>query len=381
MMELKVLVAPDSFKGSISALEAAEAVERGILRAAVQAEVLKVPMADGGEGTVEAMVAATGGEIRKTEATGPMGDRISAFYGILGGGETGVVEMAAASGLPLVPAEKRNPLAATSFGTGELIKKAVEDGCKRLVVGIGGSATNDGGMGMLQALGVRFLDGGGADLGFGGGELERIHTIDIAHLHPGIKNVEILTAVDVKNPLCGPEGASHVFGPQKGAGPEMVERLDRGLENYARRIKEFLGKDIKDVPGVGAAGGMGAGLLAFLGAALRPGIDIVTEVAGLEDKIRRCDLVITGEGNTDYQTAYGKVPAGISAMAAKYGKPVVCLSGGLGKGTEALYEKGITALFSIADRPMSLEEAMKNAGSLLESAAENLIRLYCAARS
>jgi glycerate kinase len=376
MKTVKIVIAPDSFKGSAAAPEAANAIEKGVLKAVPGAEIIKVPMADGGEGTVEAMITAAGGEIRQVEVTGPLGDKVPAFYGILYDGKTGVVEMAAASGLPLVPKEKRNPMLATSFGTGELIKMALEAGCRRLVIGIGGSATNDGGMGMLQALGVKFLDAGGAELGFGGGELERLASIDCSNLYAGLKDAEILAACDVTNPLCGPHGASHVFGPQKGATLEMVERLDKGLENFANRIKDTLGKDIMNMPGTGAAGGMGAGLVAFLGAVLKRGMEIMTEIAGIEKKVEWCDLVITGEGNTDFQTAFGKVPVGISRIGKKYGKPVICLSGGLGEGVETLYEEGITALFSIANKPMSLEMAMKNAGDLLTSAAENIIRLY-----
>jgi glycerate kinase len=373
---MKIIVAPDSFKGSLSAVEAANAVEKGIMNAAGDARVSKVPMADGGEGTVEALLASAGGNIEHVEVIGPLGEPVNSFYGILGDGRTGVVEMAAASGLPLVPAEKRNPMNTTSYGTGELIKKAVESGCTRIIAGIGGSATNDGGMGMLQALGVKFLDSSGRVLGYGAKELAKIHAIDCSGLYDGLRKVEIIVACDVTNPLCGPNGASYVFGPQKGATPEMAEQLDRGLENYAEKIHRFLGKDIRDLPGAGAAGGMGGGMVAFLGAVLKPGILIMTEAAGLEEKIRDADLVITGEGRTDFQTAYGKVPVGISRLAKKYGVPVICLSGGLGQGTEALYQEGITGLFSIADGPMSLEEAMKNTNGLLAKAAENLIRLW-----
>ena len=376
MKKLKIVIAPDSFKGSITALEAANAIEKGIRKAVSSVEILKVPMADGGEGTVEAMLAAAGGEIRQVEVTGPLGEKVPAFYDILEDKKTAVIEMAAASGLPLVPKEKRNPLLTTSFGTGELIKKALEAGCSRLIIGIGGSATNDGGIGMLQALGVKFTDINGAELGFGGGELGRLHSIDCSNLFSGLKNTEILVACDVTNPLCGPRGASQVFGPQKGATPDMIERLDKGLENYANKIKNYLGKDIIDVHGTGAAGGMGAGLIAFLDASLKPGIEIMTEVACLEEKIEGCDLIITGEGNTDFQTAFGKVPVGISRIGKKYGRPVICLSGGIGEGIDTLYDEGITALFSIANKPMSLEDAMKNAGKLLMEAAENIVRLY-----
>jgi glycerate kinase len=373
---MKILVAPDSFKGSLSAVEAAKAMEKGILKAAPAAEVCKVPMADGGEGTVEALLMAAGGELRKAAVTGPLGEKINSFYGILADGKTGVVEMAAASGLILVPEDKRNPMLTTTYGTGELIAEAVKNGCRKVVIGIGGSATNDGGMGMAQALGVKFLDRSGRELGFGGRELAEIHSIDCSGMNPALREVEFFIACDVTNPLCGPEGAAYVYGPQKGADLKMVCELDKGLENFAAKIREYINADIRDLPGAGAAGGLGGGLVAFLNARLEPGIKIMTEATGLKDKIRDARLVFTGEGRTDSQTAYGKVPLGVARIAKQYGIPVICLSGGLGDGIEALYDEGISCFFSIADKPMTLDDAMRNGAELLTASAENLMRFY-----
>lgn len=376
---IHVVIAPDSFKGCLSAVEAAAAIARGVRRAAPAAELRQLPMADGGEGTVEALVAAAGGAVVQVEVTGPLGEPVSAFYGRLDDGRTAVIEMAAASGLPLVPAERRNPLAATSFGTGELMRRAVDDGCTRLILGLGGSATNDGGMGVAQALGVRFRDEAGVELGMGAEMLERIVEIDPSGLDPRFREVEIVVSCDVSNPLCGPEGASAIYGPQKGATPEMVQRLDKGLAHYAERLRELTGRDVAQIPGSGAAGGLAVPLLAFMKAEMRRGIDIVTESAGLEEAVRGSDLVFTGEGRTDEQTAYGKVPSGVSRIAQRHGVPVVCLSGGLGRGIDALYPVGVTALFSIVNSPMTLEEAMDQAAPLLEQAAENAVRLFLGA--
>lgn len=373
---MKIVIAPDSFKGSCSAVKAANAIEKGIFKVRKEACIHKIPMADGGEGTVEAIIMAAGGDIRKVEVTGPLGERVRAFYGVLKDGKTGVIEMAAASGLVLVPLEKRNPLKTTSFGTGELIKHAIRVGCTKLIIGIGGSATNDGGMGMAQALGVRFSDSNGQLLGFDGESLSKLEKIDCSGMLNGLDNIEFVIACDVVNPLCGETGASNVFGPQKGADTEMVKLLDRGLLNFAGKIKCDLGKDIAEIPGSGAAGGLGGGIIAFLNGTIKPGIEILAEITCLEDKIKEADLVITGEGRTDFQTAFGKVPVGVARIAKKYQVPVVCLSGGLGEGIETLYEEGITALFSIVDGPMNLEKAMKNVEELLSKSSENIIRLY-----
>jgi len=374
-----IVVAPDSFKGSLSSIQAANAIEKGIIGAAQTCrepvEVIKVPIADGGEGTVEAIITANKGEIVKTRVLDPLGREIDSFFGILPD-NSAVIEMAAASGLNLLGDDERNPMKTTTYGTGQLIKEALDYGCKRIIIGIGGSATNDGGVGMAQALGVSFLDEEGNQIAFGGGELSKISKIDVSLLDPRIKDTVITIASDVKNPLCGPNGASAVYGPQKGATPEMVETLDRNLKHLAKTIHEQLNIDILNVPGSGAAGGLGAGLMAFLGAKFCLGIKLVTELARLEEKIQRADLVVTGEGSTDYQTLFGKVPHGIADIAKKYSKPVICISGSLGKGYEQLYNEGIDAFFSIVNRPMSLEEAMNNAEVLLEQTAKNVIKVY-----
>ncbi len=373
---MKIVIAPDSFKGALSSTRVANAIEEGVKKAWEGVETRKIPMADGGEGTVEAMVEATGGRIVYVDVTGPLGNVIHSFYGILGDGETAVIEMAAASGLPLVPMEKRNPLYTTTYGTGELIRHAFENKCRKLIIGIGGSATNDGGMGMAQALGIRFLDKYGKVLGFGGQELEKIHQIDMSELSPHIKSTEILVACDVTNPLCGERGASYVFGPQKGATPETVKRLDEGLRNFSAVIKGQLNLEIKDLPGAGAAGGLGGGLVAFLDARLESGIQIMIQSSNLEQTIKDSDLVITGEGKTDEQTAFGKVPYGIGQIAKKYNIPVVCLSGALSEGSEQLYNHGVTALFSAIHRDMTLKEAMDNTYEMVKSASENIVRLF-----
>lgn len=376
----RIVVAPDSFKGSLSAVEVAQAITNGLRRSGLDADIVQVPMADGGEGTVDAVLTAVGGERRTLVVTGPLGEPVEAFYGVLEDG-TAVIEMAAASGLPLVPEMRRNPLQATSYGTGELMRDALDRGCTRILLGIGGSATNDGGMGMAQALGVRFIDAAGRELVTGGQQLERIARIDASGLHPRIVagDVPVDVCCDVTNPLCGPNGASAVYGPQKGATPAMIERLDRGLDHYAVCIAMQLGVMVRDVPGAGAAGGLGAGLLAFCRARLAPGIREVTALTRLEDAIRGASLVVTGEGRTDAQTAFGKVPSGVAALGLQHGVPVVCLSGGLGDGVDELYAHGITALFSIANRPLVLEDAMRDGAALLEQAAENIARLYAVA--
>ncbi|RKN82116.1 glycerate kinase [Paenibacillus ginsengarvi] len=377
--EFRVIVAPDSFKGSLSSVAAAEAIRTGIRQAVPAAEVVIVPMADGGEGTVDAVLAAVGGGERiAITVTGPLGKPVEAAYGLLPDGQTAVIEMASASGLPLVAEKARNPLKTTTYGTGELLRDAVRRGASHILIGLGGSATNDGGMGMAQALGVRFLDAEGGEIaGCGCGEqLERIASIDTSGMDASFAGVKVTVLSDVTNPLCGPNGASAVYGPQKGATPEMVERLDRALGHYAERIAAHNGRHVGDVPGAGAAGGLGAGLLGFCQAEMKPGIRVIMELAGFEQAVRGAALVITGEGRTDGQTAFGKVPAGIAEAARTSGAPVVCLSGGLGEGSDALYERGIAALFSIANGPMPLETAMAKADVLLAEAAENIVRLY-----
>jgi glycerate kinase len=372
---LRVVVAPDSFKGSLSATQVAQAIGAGVLRAVPDAELVLVPLADGGEGTVDAFVTAVGGQIVAVSATDPLGERVESFVGLLDDGETAIVEMAAASGLPLVPDDKRNPMLTTSYGTGELIKAALDLGCRKLILGIGGSATNDGGVGMVQSLGGSFRDEAGAEVGFGGKELARVRSIDASNLDPRLHTTSITVACDVENPLTGPNGASAIFGPQKGATPEMVETLDAGLRNLAEVIRRGVGTDIETTPGSGAAGGMGGAALAFLGAKLKPGIEIILAAARFDEKLNGASLVITGEGRVDAQTLQGKVVNGVLRDARAHGVPVVVLAGGIEPEGYALLDHGATALLSIADRPMPLAEAQERAAELLEHAAEQAMRL------
>lgn len=370
-----ILLAPDSFKESMTAKEVCAAMERGIKRADNNITCIHVPMADGGEGTMQSLVDATDGKIYSVNVMGPLGDEVEAYYGILGDNATGILEMASASGIQLLSAEKRNPLITTTYGTGQLIKACLEHNVKKLLIGIGGSATNDGGAGVIQALGGKLLDAGGKEIPFGGGQLNKIVSIDLSGFDPRLKEVEIEAACDVTNPLCGKTGASSVFGPQKGAAPEMVKILDDNLCHFARVIKEQLGKDIINVPGAGAAGGLGAGLMAFLNATLRKGIDMVIEYSGLNEKVKKADMVWTGEGSIDFQTQYGKTPLGVAAAAKKYGKPVVALAGRIGDDIEVLYDKGIDSIFCIMRGAASLEDALNNGSINIEKTSENIIRL------
>ncbi|MBE0067971.1 glycerate kinase [Thermoanaerobacterium thermosaccharolyticum] len=376
---MKILVAPDSFKGSLSSKEVLKAISEGIRRA-IDAEIEGVLIADGGEGTVDALIASLGGRIVDVDVVGPLGNVVKSFFGILNDG-TAVIEMAASSGLSLVPNDMRNPLITTTYGVGQLIKEALDAGCRKFIIGVGGSATNDGGAGMIQALGVKLLDEDGKDIPYGGGNLHKLKKVDISSIDKRVYESSFIVASDVTNPLCGEYGASAVYGPQKGATPEMVEILDRNLKHYSSVIKETLGKDFSDVPGAGAAGGLGFSLMTFLNAKIKSGIDIVMEASNIDKKIKSCDIVITGEGNTDFQTAYGKAPAGIARIAKKYGKPVVILSGGLGKNYKNLYDVGVTSMFSIVDRPMTLQEAMINAKKLISDRAEDIIRIFISGRN
>jgi len=369
---MRVVIAPDSFKGSASAKEVAQAIADGLKVALPDSEFDLVPMADGGEGTVEALVVATGGKIVTKRVTGPLGEPVDAFFGILGDGETAVIEMAAAAGLHLVPPEKRNPLLTTTYGVGELIKAALDAGCKRVIVGIGGSATNDGGAGMAQALGAKLLDENGNEIGFGGGELGKVARIDTSELDSRLRETEILVACDVTNPLTGPNGASAVYGPQKGATPEMVKLLDENLRHYAAIIRRDLGVDVEHVPGAGAAGGLGAGLMAFCQAKLKRGVELVIQAVRLDERVQKANLVITGEGKIDFQTGFGKVPHGVAQVAKRYKKPVIAIVGQLGEGSEKCREWGIDACFAITDKPMSEQDAMANTLALLKRTAQEL---------
>lgn len=373
--DLVILLAPDSFKESMTAKEACIAMERGIKKVNSNITCIHVPMADGGEGTMQSLVDATGGKVYSIDVVGPLYDKIEAQYGILGNGEVGVIEMASASGIGLVPAEKRNPLLTTTYGTGELINACLDKGVKKLLIGIGGSATNDGGGGVIQALGGKLLDKEGKELGFGGGSLGKLHSIDLSGFDSRIKDVEIEVACDVTNPLCGEKGASNVFGPQKGATKEMVEILDNNLRHYAEVIKRELGKDVLDIPGAGAAGGLGAGLMAFLDGTLKKGIEMVIEYSALEEKVKDADMVWTGEGSIDFQTQYGKTPLGVATVAKKYNKPVIALAGRVGDGIEVLYDKGIDSIFGIMKGVTSIDEALAKGQDNIEKTAENIIRL------
>jgi len=373
---MKIVIAPQGFKGNLTALEVARAIEQGIKRVVPDATTTLKPMADGGEGTVQALVDATGGKMMVTEVTDPLGGRVKARWGILSDGTTAVIEMAAASGLPLVPPEKRNPLIATTYGTGELIRAALDHGCRKLIIGIGGSATNDGGAGMAQALGARFLDAKGEELPFGGAALARLEHIDISNMDPRLAEFDVTLASDVNNPLCGPRGASAIYGPQKGATPEMVKQLDSALSHYADVIKKDLGIDLRDVPGAGAAGGLGMGLMVFLKAKMVPGIDVVIKATNLVDALKGADLVFTAEGRIDCQSAMGKVPTGVALKAKEFGAPVIALAGEVADDHRVVYEQGIDAVLSIAPGPISLEESMANAEKLIANAAECAMRLF-----
>ena len=378
---MKIVIAPQSFKGSISALQAAQAIERGVLRASPETATVLVPVADGGDGTLEVLVDSTQGQIFRSIDTGPLGHAVEASWGVLGDGQTAVIEMARASGLAMVPPRRRNPRTTTTYGTGEVIKEAIDRGFTRIIVGLGGSATNDAGMGMASALGARFLDGNGNQLPKGGAALARLARIDTSGMHSSLSQVSIIGATDVTNPLCGPSGASAIYGPQKGATPEIVAELDSALANFAAVAQQDLGLDFLegDFPGAGAAGGLGAGLMAFAGGRLQSGIDMVCEVLGFEEQVCDADLVLTGEGRADLSSIYNKAPVGVARKAAPYGVPAVILAGSLGEGYQELYNNGIAGVVCISDRPMNFERSLSRTEELLEGAAERTVRLWQAA--
>lgn len=372
---MKIVVAPDSFKGSVTALQAANAIEQGLRRVFPDAIIEKIPMADGGEGTVQSLVDAVGGHIRTQCVLAPLGNEVDAQFGILADGETAVIEMASASGLTLVPPDKRNPLRTTTYGTGQLIRTALEAGCRRLIIGIGGSATNDGGVGMAEALGAKFLNANGEPIPHGGGGLNELASIDITGLHPAISETETVVACDVNNPLTGPEGASHVYGPQKGATPEMVEVLDAHLGHYDKVLTQTFGQSFDNIAGAGAAGGLGAGLMAFLNAELRLGVDIMIDTVKLKERMKGASLVFTGEGQLDFQTAFGKTPVGVAKVAQASKIPVIAIAGGIGEGADAVYDAGIDGMLGIVQAPMSLEDAVADAPQLIADTAEQAARL------
>lgn len=369
---MKIVIAPDSYKESLSALEVATAIEQGFREIFPDADYVKLPVADGGEGTVEAMVAATQGGIIKVRVTGPLGENADGFYGLSGDEQSAFIEMAAASGLEMVAPSLRNPLKTTSWGTGELIRHALDAGVKHIIIGIGGSATNDGGAGMVQALGAKLLDSDGNPIGLGGGELEKLARIDISELDSRLADCRIEVACDVTNPLTGEEGASAVFGPQKGATPEMIERLDDALTHYAKIIARDLDIDVLNLEGGGAAGGMGAALHAFCGAELSQGIEIVTDALHLDKHVADSDLVITGEGRIDSQTIHGKVPVGVAKVAKRYNKPVIGIAGSLTADVGVVHQHGIDAVFSVIYTVCTLEEALESAELNVRMAARNI---------
>lgn len=369
------VLAPDSFKESMTAKEVCIAMEKGLKKIFPGAVYIHVPMADGGEGTVQSLIDVTQGQIFQQTVVGPLGEPVDASYGVMGDGKTAVIEMASASGIHYVSQNTRNPLITTTYGTGQLISACLDKGIKKIILGIGGSATNDGGAGMAEALGVKFYDEVGEPLNRGGGALEKLHHIDITGIDPRLADVDILVACDVTNPLCGENGASHIFGPQKGATPEMVKTLDSNLSHYADVIKAQLGKDIATQPGAGAAGGLGAGLMAFTDCTLQKGIDIVIEYSGLREKLVNADFCFTGEGRIDSQTKFGKTPYGVAKTAQENNVPVIAVSGCVGSGVEDLYQEGIDAIFGIIPHAKSIDGLLKEGALNMERTCENIGRL------
>lgn len=374
---MKIVVAVDSFKGSLSSAELAEAVESGAQKVYPDAEVLKVPVADGGEGTVQALVDGTGGIYRTVKVNGPLMTPVTALYGITGDGKTAVIEMASASGLPLVPTDKRNPMKTTTFGTGELIADALNKGCREFLIGIGGSATNDCGMGMMQALGMKFYDRTDNEIGIGGESLLQTVSIDDTSLMSELKESRFLIACDVDNPLYGENGAAHVYSRQKGADEQMVLDLDKGLQHFCRIVESKYGFNMNDLAGAGAAGGLGGAFAAFLDGELKPGIDIILEKTGLSRKMNGADFVITGEGKIDFQSIMGKTPVGVSKMASEKNIPVIAIAGAVTDDAEIVHDHGINSLFSIMNYPIELEDAMKpeRSKTFVEKNIEEIFRL------
>ncbi len=383
---LKVLIAPDKFKGSLSAPEVSSAIALGVRAVIPDVRIDEAPMADGGEGTVEALVSATGGRMEEREVKGPLGEPVRAAFGLLGSGDTAVIEMAAASGLVLVDPRRRDPLRASTFGTGELVLAALDAGVRRIVLGIGGSATNDGGTGLAQALGYRLLDANGQELEPGGGALDRLVSIDDSARDARLNEVEIAVACDVNNPLTGPRGALRIFGPQKFSpdqppSAETIDRLDRNLAHLAEIIERDLGKNVGSIPGSGAAGGLGGGLVAFAGGHLEPGIDLVIDAVKLAHRMKDAHLCFTGEGRLDGQSVSGKTAVGVARLAREHGVPTIALAGSIGEGAEDVLNEGISAYFSICDTPMSLDESMRDAAKLIERASEQAFRAFLAGRA
>lgn len=377
---MRIVIAPDSFKESLSAMQVATAIQQGFSEIYPDAEYVKLPMADGGEGTVVSMIEATNGHYFNEIITGPLGLPVEGFWGLMGDGKTAVIEMAAASGLHHVPPAQRNPLYTTSHGTGELLLAALDHGVERIILGIGGSATNDGGAGMMQALGASLRDAQGQELEVGGEAIGGLATIDLSGLDPRLANVSVTVACDVNNPLCGPTGASAIFGPQKGATPEMVKTLDSALFCYGSLIEQVTGNAVLHAAGAGAAGGMGAALLGMLNAELRPGIDIVIKALQLDSLIENADLVITGEGRIDSQSIHGKTPIGVARSAKRFNKPVIALAGGLTPDHPVVHDHGLDAVFSVLTQVATLPEALQNAERNLRITARNIASVWKMAR-
>lgn len=373
---MKIIIAPNAFKETLSAVEVADCIEQGIKTIWPETAIEKSPLADGGDGTVDALVSAMGGKIIAREVTGPLGNKVRAEIGLLGDEMTAVVEMASASGLRLVPLQKRNPLRTTTYGTGELIKACLDRGAKKIIVGVGGSATVDGGAGMATALGAKLLDKSGKSIESGGEGLKNLFRIDCSQLDSRIKRTKFIVAADVDNPLLGKRGAARVYAAQKGATPKMVGELEKYLTNFARVIEKDLGIEVADLPGAGAGGGLGAGSVAFLNARIKQGVDIVIKAWGLKEKMENADLVFTGEGSIDRQTLYGKVPFGVAKIAKKYGVPVIAIAGNVEDGAYMLSKYGIEAIFSTTPRIMTLAEIRKNPGQLITNTVEQIMRIY-----
>ncbi|MED1863966.1 glycerate kinase [Fictibacillus nanhaiensis] len=374
---MKIVIAPDSFKESMTAMEVCNQIEKGFRKVLPEANYVKIPIADGGEGTVQSIIDATDGKLIKKTVTGPLGTLVEGFYAITGDGKTAVIEMAAASGLHHIPRKQRNPLLTKTRGTGELILDALDHGVDRIVLGLGGSATNDGGTGMATALGITFFDENDVELVMQGGVLSKIARIDFSGVDQRLKHIVFEAACDVTNPLVGPQGASVIFGPQKGATPEMVTELDQGLNHLGDVVKASLHLDIKDIPGAGAAGGLGAGVIAFLNGCLKSGIETILNIVNFNDCIEDADLVITGEGRIDGQTVHGKAPIGVAKRAKIYGIPVIGLAGGLGEGYQSVYDHGIDAVFSIVNGISTLDEALLNGKRNVEQTSINIAKTIC----
>jgi len=372
---MKIVIAPDSFKESLSAKQVAHSIAKGIEKVIPKAEIVQIPVSDGGEGLLDALIEPLVGKITSVKVKDPLYRDIHAAFGILEDKHTGIIEMATASGLELLTESEKNPLITSTFGTGQLIKEALDRGCSKIIIGLGGSATNDGGIGMIKALGGKFLNIDGEEIGDGGGALDKLYSIDLSNFDQRIGECEIIAACDVSNPLTGIKGASLVYGAQKGGNPKQLEQLDRNLLHYASIIRSSIGIDIDTPAGAGAAGGLGGTLLGFFNAKLISGIDLIIESLELERHVKDADLVITGEGKIDSQTLHGKTVLGVAAIAKKYNVPVIAIAGKVGDGIDEIYDLGVTSIYSIIDQPMKLEEAMEQADNLIRSCIENIMRM------